>query len=75
MRGHTAIVTARCKWLRKKITQARERQRHVSNHNKNILVKENQKSQKVLKKKDLSKNKIKKKRALVLNWFTDMLPF
>ncbi|CAI9557993.1 unnamed protein product [Staurois parvus] len=28
MRGHTAIVTARCKWLRKKITQARERQRH-----------------------------------------------
>ncbi|PIO23959.1 hypothetical protein AB205_0145700, partial [Aquarana catesbeiana] len=28
VRGHTAIVTARCKWLRKKITQARERQRH-----------------------------------------------
>uniref|UniRef100_A0A670IHT3 Leucine zipper like post translational regulator 1 n=1 Tax=Podarcis muralis TaxID=64176 RepID=A0A670IHT3_PODMU len=25
VRGHTAIVTARCKWLRKKITQARER--------------------------------------------------
>ncbi|MEE6512188.1 hypothetical protein FKM82_019113 [Ascaphus truei] len=27
VRGHAAIVTARCKWLRKKITQASERQR------------------------------------------------
>ncbi|OCU02165.1 hypothetical protein XELAEV_18007926mg [Xenopus laevis] len=27
VRGHTAIVTARCKWLRKKIMQARDRQR------------------------------------------------
>ncbi|NXJ05229.1 LZTR1 regulator, partial [Odontophorus gujanensis] len=29
VRGHTAIVTARCKWLRKKITQARERLKQV----------------------------------------------
>ncbi|XP_007436040.1 leucine-zipper-like transcriptional regulator 1 [Python bivittatus] len=30
VRGHTAIVTARCKWLRKKITQARERLKQKS---------------------------------------------
>ncbi|XP_056677341.1 leucine-zipper-like transcriptional regulator 1 isoform X2 [Monodelphis domestica] len=30
VRGHIAIVTARCKWLRKKITQARERARQKS---------------------------------------------
>lgn len=29
VRGHTVIVTARCKWLRKKITQARERLKQV----------------------------------------------
>lgn len=27
--GHIAIVTARCQWLRKKILQARDRQRQV----------------------------------------------
>lgn len=27
--GHIAIVTARCRWLRKKILQARDRQRQV----------------------------------------------
>ncbi|NXP43606.1 LZTR1 regulator, partial [Heliornis fulica] len=30
VRGHTAIVTARCKWLKKKIIQARERLKQVS---------------------------------------------
>uniref|UniRef100_A0A2D4LLJ3 BTB domain-containing protein n=1 Tax=Micrurus spixii TaxID=129469 RepID=A0A2D4LLJ3_9SAUR len=30
VRGHTAIVTARCKWLRKKITQAKERLKQKS---------------------------------------------
>uniref|UniRef100_A0A7M4E9A6 Leucine zipper like post translational regulator 1 n=1 Tax=Crocodylus porosus TaxID=8502 RepID=A0A7M4E9A6_CROPO len=30
VRGHTAIVTARCKWLRKKIIQARERLKQKS---------------------------------------------
>ncbi|KAM6458175.1 leucine-zipper-like transcriptional regulator 1 isoform 3-T3 [Liasis olivaceus] len=30
VRGHAAIVTARCKWLRKKITQARERLKQKS---------------------------------------------
>ncbi|KAH0619007.1 hypothetical protein JD844_018606 [Phrynosoma platyrhinos] len=30
VRGHTVIVTARCKWLRKKITQARERLKQKS---------------------------------------------
>ncbi|KAM9094409.1 LOW QUALITY PROTEIN: leucine-zipper-like transcriptional regulator 1 [Sarcophilus harrisii] len=30
VRGHVAIVTARCKWLRKKIMQARERGRQKS---------------------------------------------
>uniref|UniRef100_A0A8D2QR70 Leucine zipper like transcription regulator 1 n=1 Tax=Zosterops lateralis melanops TaxID=1220523 RepID=A0A8D2QR70_ZOSLA len=30
VRGHTAIVTARCKWLKKKIMQARERVKQVS---------------------------------------------
>ncbi|XP_072455814.1 leucine-zipper-like transcriptional regulator 1 isoform X1 [Notamacropus eugenii] len=30
VRGHVAIVTARCKWLRKKIMQARERVRQKS---------------------------------------------
>uniref|UniRef100_A0A803YPJ2 BTB domain-containing protein n=1 Tax=Meleagris gallopavo TaxID=9103 RepID=A0A803YPJ2_MELGA len=30
VRGHTAIVTARCKWLKKKIMQARERLKQVS---------------------------------------------
>ncbi|XP_053099564.1 leucine-zipper-like transcriptional regulator 1 isoform X1 [Hemicordylus capensis] len=30
VRGHTAIVTARCRWLRKKITQARERLKQKS---------------------------------------------
>uniref|UniRef100_A0A8C5JHE9 Leucine-zipper-like transcriptional regulator 1 n=1 Tax=Junco hyemalis TaxID=40217 RepID=A0A8C5JHE9_JUNHY len=29
VRGHTAIVTARCKWLKKKIMQARERVKQV----------------------------------------------
>nr|XP_056723471.1 leucine-zipper-like transcriptional regulator 1 isoform X1 [Euleptes europaea] len=31
VQGHIAIVTARCKWLRKKITQARERLKQKSN--------------------------------------------
>uniref|UniRef100_A0A0F7Z5T8 Leucine-zipper-like transcriptional regulator 1-like protein n=1 Tax=Micrurus fulvius TaxID=8637 RepID=A0A0F7Z5T8_MICFL len=30
VRGHAAIVTARCKWLRKKITQAKERLKQKS---------------------------------------------
>ncbi|KAG8131914.1 hypothetical protein E2320_009808 [Naja naja] len=30
VQGHTAIVTARCKWLRKKITQAKERLKQKS---------------------------------------------
>ncbi|NWS80912.1 LZTR1 regulator, partial [Toxostoma redivivum] len=30
VRGHTAIVTARCKWLKKKIMHARERVKQVS---------------------------------------------
>uniref|UniRef100_A0A8V5H735 Uncharacterized protein n=1 Tax=Melopsittacus undulatus TaxID=13146 RepID=A0A8V5H735_MELUD len=30
VRGHTAIVTARCKWLKKKIMQARERLKQVN---------------------------------------------
>ncbi|NWH36816.1 LZTR1 regulator, partial [Chloropsis hardwickii] len=30
VRGHTAIITARCKWLKKKIMQARERVKQVS---------------------------------------------
>ncbi|XP_060628416.2 leucine-zipper-like transcriptional regulator 1 isoform X1 [Anolis sagrei] len=30
VRGHTVIVTARCKWLRKKITQAKERLKQKS---------------------------------------------
>ncbi|NXG54695.1 LZTR1 regulator, partial [Hemiprocne comata] len=30
VRGHTAIVTARCKWLKKKTMQARERLKQVS---------------------------------------------
>lgn len=30
VRGHTAIVTARCKWLKKKIMQAREGVKQVS---------------------------------------------
>ncbi|NXK20255.1 LZTR1 regulator, partial [Arenaria interpres] len=30
VRGHTAIVTARCKWLKKKIIQARERLKQVN---------------------------------------------
>lgn len=29
VQGHIAIVTARCKWLRKKVTQARERLKQV----------------------------------------------
>lgn len=31
VRGHISIITARCKYLRKKITQARERQRQQEN--------------------------------------------
>uniref|UniRef100_A0A1W7RG83 Leucine-zipper-like transcription regulator 1 n=1 Tax=Agkistrodon contortrix contortrix TaxID=8713 RepID=A0A1W7RG83_AGKCO len=35
VRGHTAIVTARCKWLRKKITQAKERLKQKSKQDVN----------------------------------------
>ncbi|NXD99091.1 LZTR1 regulator, partial [Chaetorhynchus papuensis] len=38
VRGHTAIVTARCKWLKKKIMQARERVKQVSILEKVSLV-------------------------------------
>uniref|UniRef100_A0A8V5H334 Uncharacterized protein n=1 Tax=Melopsittacus undulatus TaxID=13146 RepID=A0A8V5H334_MELUD len=37
VRGHTAIVTARCKWLKKKIMQARERLKQVSLREKNAV--------------------------------------
>ncbi|NXX44981.1 LZTR1 regulator, partial [Tricholaema leucomelas] len=33
VRGHAAIITARCKWLKKKIIQARERLKQVSHLN------------------------------------------
>ncbi|NXQ01949.1 LZTR1 regulator, partial [Vidua macroura] len=38
VRGHTAIVTARCKWLKKKIMQARERVKQVSILEKSLVL-------------------------------------
>uniref|UniRef100_A0A8C5SPP2 Leucine zipper like post translational regulator 1 n=1 Tax=Laticauda laticaudata TaxID=8630 RepID=A0A8C5SPP2_LATLA len=40
VRGHAAIVTARCKWLRKKITQAKERLKQVSEEGQEVPQKE-----------------------------------